>query len=366
MTPFPYTIYATDVDDATMDQMDECMSRHFVIRGALMADAHLGYEMPIGGVIVTDGWVVPAWVGYDIGCGVSVSEMFVPAEEAEKRAEDILDEIKKTVPMGFSQGKYDEYYQSTFADQLSDAAREAFIARGGSAALGTLGGGNHFIEIGYRGHFPGCVSIVVHSGSRGPGHGIASHYMDLCEHGGLSIRKDAGREYLSDCEVMMRFATVNRNIISKKVAEAIASVVGWDGPCATREVKVDTNHNHIKQIAGRIFVHRKGACSAEAGEIVAIPGNMRDGTYLCKGKGNPDGLASCSHGAGRALSRKQAKKNISMQEYERSMEGIVANVTEDNLDEAPAAYKDFDTVMDNQKDLVEIIDHITPIINVKG
>lgn len=234
--------------------------------------------------------------------------------------------------------------------------------------MGTLGGGNHFIEIGKDEN--GFVWIITHSGSRGVGHGIAQHYMRLASpngaasegHYGFHVDSTDGQNYINDLNICLDYALENRRILIDEVSKSICRHISGS---YDKNTLINRNHNHAELKDG-LWIHRKGATHAEKGMMGVIPGNMRDGSFIVEGKGNPESLYSSSHGAGRIMGRKEAKKTIKLEDFIETMKGITANKTEDLLDEAPMAYKNIFDVMEQQQDLVEVKNHITPIINIKG
>jgi tRNA-splicing ligase RtcB len=251
-----------------------------------------------------------------------------------------------------------------------------FHQKGGFKQLGTLGGGNHFIEIGHDEDQK--VWIIVHSGSRNVGHSTAQHYMSTAAymHTGKFKAKEGhfwfdatskpGKNYLMDMNLCLAFALKNRVYILDSVETAIQSVIGNKDHMLTHTM-INKTHNHIEFVGdGLGYVHRKGATQAYEGTLGVIPGNMRDGSFIVKGLGNRDSLYSSSHGAGRNLGRKKAKELIKLEDFVSQMDGIVAKVTEGTKDESPSAYKDIFQVMEDQKYLVKVLHHIKPIINVKG
>jgi len=365
--------------NTTMEQFRSAMAQPFAIKGALMPDAHPGYAMPIGGVVATDGVIVPAWVGYDIGCGVSATKFTVHEDTFFKPdvLEGIKERIKERVPLGFKHApepvRWLDYEEIPKTKVVSDQ----FENGDGFHQLGTLGGGNHFIEIGKDEE--GALWIVVHSGSRNVGHKTAQHYMRLAAnskkakegHFALLENSEEGQNYIKDMTFCLRFALFNRTLITMGVVAAVADMcLPIDGP-RNPPLELDIvnminrNHNHADKKGG-LWIHRKGATHAEEGMLGVIPGNMRDGSYIVKGKGNEEFLCSSSHGAGRAYGRKEAKEVLSMDSFKKDMAGIVADVTEGHLDESPEAYKNFNAVMEAQSEAVELVHHIKPIINVKG
>jgi len=365
-----YKIYADDMDKATEVQFLSAMGQPFVKRGALMPDAHLGYSLPIGGVVLTDNFVVPSWVGFDIGCGVCALEIKCSIGELKDHAGDIYNTILQNVPIGFKHHKKrtarDSYYNNAFTER----GHQVFASKGGTKQLGTLGGGNHFIEIGHDDSRK--TYIVIHSGSRGIGHGIASLYVRMADpdgkcrdgHHGFVADSALGRDYMLDQNVCLEFALENRKKMLQAVVHSIESSLYREVHCNWATF-INKNHNHAVETPEGIL-HRKGATDATLDSPGIIPGNMRDGTYIVRGLGNPESLWSSSHGAGRVLGRKAAKRELDMAEFTETMQGIKAKVHKSTLDESPMAYKDFRNVMYLQQDLVEIQCHIKPLINVKG
>ena len=370
----PIHIFAENPDPAAMSQFYEAMKQPFTLAGAVMPDIHKGYALPIGSVVVTDIVLVPAWVGYDIGCGVLAAPLNLTLEDLAGCVEDIHRGIHARVPTGFAWQEKDQ--PAGRVDKVLGSASiylRNVLTNGGWRQLGTLGGGNHFIELAIDSI--GRAWVVVHSGSRNVGHKVASHYMALAAgtqkaregHYGLTMRDPAGGMYLNDATVCQEFALENRWQILRSVLQAIETVLGRT-VCVDGDV-INRNHNCVEFLSTPVltgWVHRKGATSAYHGELGVVPGNMRDGTFIVRGKGNQDSLWSCSHGAGRVASRAHAKANFSLEEFQETMQGIVADVKASTLDEAPMAYKDIFSVMRQQEDLVEVVNHLTPILNVKG
>jgi tRNA-splicing ligase RtcB len=311
--------------------------------------------------------ILPSWVGFDIGCGMCALPTSFSATDIKQNSKAVFDEIYKHVPVGFTVHKH-PIECGLNPDDLTDLGRIAFDKRKGFRGIGTLGGGNHFIEIGKD--EDNNVWVIIHSGSRGVGHGIATEYMRLADpdnkardgHHGFRVDSDEGLAYINDMNWALEYALINRQHMMRAVIRAMhyhcEGAADW-------EQLINRNHNHAEEKDG-LWIHRKGATHAEDGMMGVIPGNMRDGSFIVRGKGNPDSLFSSSHGAGRVLGRKQAKRELDAGEFEATMQGITALVGESTIDESPMAYKDIFEVMRLQADLVDIIHHVTPIINVKG
>lgn len=367
-TDKPHAVFAEAIEQGAIDQFESAMNQPFTVRGALMPDAHQGYSLPIGAVVATDGVILPSWVGYDIGCGMCAMPTTFQAEDVRVFAKDIFDRIYAAIPTGFSHNALPTEWLAGDDLPMTPMLRERF-ARDGLRQLGSLGGGNHFIEVGED--ECGNVWIVIHSGSRGIGHATATHYMRAASgdgkaregHFGFDVGSDWGEDYMTDLAFCLEFALANRREMILRVERVLAEVTNrgygtWSG-------LINRNHNHAELKDG-LWIHRKGATHAEAGMMGVIPGNMRDGSFIVRGKGNPDALWSSSHGAGRVLGRKVAKQTLDLNDFRATMKGVTALVTPDTLDESPFAYKDIFEVMRLQADLVDVVAHVRPILNVKG
>lgn len=372
-------MHSLEVDAQT--QFNNCCGEDFVIAAALMPDAHSGYVAPIGSVIKTKGAVVPSWVGYDIGCGmiaVNISNDLKEQLLIKEHAQTLFDEINLTIPMGAGGHNHNDhiYYIDEMKSELNILKNSTqpsellqVTEQRSKPNLGTLGSGNHFIEILEH---EAETWLVIHSGSRGVGHYIGTHFMKTVS--GLEkgfeatyaiLDTDMKQEYMHYQNYCLQFALLNRLSMAKKVEEAILKITGI-AYCTTTQLWTNKNHNHCIEVEKDIYLHRKGATSSELGEYGVIPANMRDGCFLVKGLGNIDFLNSSSHGAGRVLSRSAAKKTITLDQFQEQMLGITAPVNINTIDESPSAYKDIIEVMELQKASVEIVKHLKPIINWKG
>jgi tRNA-splicing ligase RtcB len=366
-TDKPYKIFAEVLETEALKQFESAMQQPFTQRGALMPDAHAGYTLPIGAVVATEGVVLPSWVGYDIGCGMCALPTSYNADAVRSKAKDIFDGIYKAVPVGFSHNTRNTEWLAGDSLPRSRKMQEIF-GKNGLCQLGSLGGGNHFAEVGAD--ETGKVWIVLHSGSRGIGHATATHYMRIASgdgkaregHFGFSVDSAEGKDYIKDLSFCLAFALENRREMMRRIVLVLDSLVSGH---AEWDALINRNHNHAEQKDG-LWIHRKGATHAEAGMMGVIPGNMRDGSFIVRGKGNPEALSSSSHGAGRVLGRKEAKRTLSMNSFTEAMDGIVAMVTDKTLDESPFAYKSIFDVMRQQIDLVDVIAHVRPIVNIKG
>ncbi|MDR2167216.1 MAG: RtcB family protein [Clostridiales bacterium] len=343
---------------------------------ALMPDTHQGFGMPIGGVMAAIGHIVPNAVGVDIGCGVLASRTSLK-EISREDLKRVLGAVRKAIPMGFKHR--DKPLEIEPPPQGARIVQQEH--KSARRQVGTLGGGNHFIEV-QKGD-DGFIWFMVHSGSRNLGKKVCDHYNALAKEtmnsgkgfivpkawdlAYLNADAEGGRGYIIEMEYCQRFAKLNREIMSQVIAEIFEDVTG---------ANVLESHNVHHNYARREFhygkdtwVHRKGATSAKAGEIGIIPGSQGTKSYIVKGRGNPLSFESCSHGAGRVMGRKQAQRTLSLeQEIERlEAKGILHGLRGvRDLDEAASAYKCIDIVMEEQKDLVDIHIELTPLGVIKG
>lgn len=378
------TNFALNPDEKTLEQFKACYSEPFVVKASLMPDAHVGYVAPIGAVLATKDYLVPSWVGYDIGCGMTAAKLPKNLlKELLEKASLIYEQVKKQVPMGLgasndSDKLITEFTKKEYKVLLSDFKKGPhtkqvlqFLESGKALrSLGTLGHGNHFISL--NSDKSGTPWIVVHSGSRSVGHWIATLYMKKSSGKSVDFEKTypllstspEGKEYENLLKFGLEFAKLNRLEMANQVVLAIEKVL-------KKKVKftiwTNKNHNHALKESG-LFIHRKGATPAKRGEKGIIPGNMRDGSFLVEGKGNKDFIFSSSHGAGRALSRTQACQSLNLETFKKEMQaaGVIGNFTTDSLDESPEAYKDIYKVLDMQKKSIKIINHLKPFINWQG
>ncbi len=379
--------YALDADEETLKQFENCYSQNFVTAAALMPDAHKGYAAPIGAVLITKKFVVPAWVGYDIGCGL-IAVHFSPQEknidivkEAKAKAQQIYSAVSKKVPMGVGEiNKKSSSLSISSSLQFKKILEEFqqdpynkdvlnYLKTTAPKHLGTLGGGNHFIELSTD-EAQKELWLVIHSGSRGIGHKVATRYMikasgsktDYEKTFPLDTSSQIGKEYLNILDFGLKYALLNRLEMAHRVHKALETILKTS---LKSELWTNKTHNHALAEKGE-YIHRKGATPAKKGERGVIPANMRDGSFLVEGLGSAKFLHSSSHGAGRTLSRTQAKKQITLQHFKEEMQGITGTISQKTLDEAPDAYKDIFKVMEAQKASVKSIKHLLPIINWKG
>lgn len=398
-------IYAEHLEPKALAQFQKAMSLPCNIQGALMPDAHSGYTLPIGAIIKSDSVVFPSYVGYDIGCGMCAVKTDIPLTSIDLKL--LKTAILSTIPIGFAHHLQPQDLPTSVSSLPSTDLTAGLLKNLGPYQLGTLGSGNHFIELGVSSD--DLLQIIIHSGSRGLGKQVAEHYMKLAavesldkstfqkmfaeknghwrdknpegylkaldkfvrmhmntipdaeDHFGLNIHLTSGQNYLTDMHVCLEFALANR----KHMIETILVCLQQQIPTFKTTRFINRNHNHA-ELQGPFVIHRKGATHAEAGMLGVIPGNMKDGSFIVEGKGCPESLCSSSHGAGRVLSRKQAKTTLNYSDFVSSMSDIISNHSEDTLDESPLAYKNIFDVMELQKDLVSIVEHVRPVLNIKG
>ena len=356
-------IFTDEVDEVSISQVIQFLNHPIAENQKIrmMPDIHAGRGCTIGTTMTITDKVIPNLVGTDIGCGMEV--IYLDADEIDFERLDHI--VHHKVPHGYKKRTVPHHFMKDF--DLTELKCYFKLEAGGEGnfSLGTLGGGNHFIEINKSSN--GELILVIHSGSRRMGADVCEYYQNQAlkefkrfHH--MASDKDLiyceGRlfdDYIHDMKIMQEFAVVNR----KAIADTILSEYGMD---CTRTFT--TIHNYIDMDR---MILRKGAVSANKNETLIIPINMRDGSIICKGKGNSDWNYSAPHGAGRLLSRKRAKEVLSFDEFEKEMEEIYStSVKKSTLDESPMAYKSIDNILNNVEDTVNIIDIVKPIYNFKA
>ena len=391
----PVKLWLDNIEEGALEQAKHLANLPFAFKHiAIMPDCHQGYGMPIGGVMATKGVIVPNAVGVDIGCGMCAVKTSLTDIDI-KTLKKIMGEIRKVVPVGFNHQKekqdenlmpmsYDEINQRNMSYGHYEVIEEEYNSA--LRQIGTLGGGNHFIEIqkGSDGH----IWIMIHSGSRNLGKKVADYYNKLAiqlnnkwysqvpkewELAFLPVDTKEARDYLKEMNFCVDFAFANRKLMMDKIKNIFEWVLSEQ---ADKDVLFDPMiniaHNYARlenHFGQNVWVHRKGATSAREGEVGIIPGSQGTKSYIVKGKGNPQSFESCSHGAGRRIGRMQARRELNLEDEIESLnkKGIIHSIrTQKDLDEAPSAYKSIKKVMDNQKDLVEILVELTPLAVIKG
>ncbi len=380
----PIKLWLDDIEAGAMQQARNLANLPFVFRHiAVMPDAHQGYGMPIGGVMAAEDVIIPNAVGVDIGCGicaVRTSLTNISTEQLKKT----LGAIRRLIPLGFKHHKQKQnpaLMPKPAGGFLEDLKIVPGEYKNALTQLGTLGGGNHFIEIqqGNDGH----IWLMVHSGSRNLGYRVANYYNKLAgelnrkwgskippkwQLAFLPVDSEPGQVYLREMQFCVDFAYANRRLMMERVQDAVMSVVM---PVSFGEL-INIAHNYAARevhFEKNVMVHRKGATRARAGEIGIIPGSQGAPSYLVRGKGNPESFSSCSHGAGRRMGRKQAQRQLDLNTERKRLDdmGVLHGIRHArDLDEAAGAYKDINKVIEEQLDLVEVVVELRPLAVVKG
>ncbi len=383
----PIEVWATDLEPAAEAQVRNVAGLPFIhSHVALMADAHVGKGSTIGTVIATDGAILPAAVGVDIGCGMCALKLpFKVDQLGDLKA--LRHSIERSIPSGREGNR-----------ELTDRTAKAFselgvpascsaddrVVKNAALQLGSLGGGNHFIEI--CEDLAGQAWIMLHSGSRNIGLTLAEKHIDKAK--GLMKERlirlpdpdlayfteemPEFKAYLDDLHWAQAYAKANRNEMLLRVLKDVSHHVFSDNRLmaeADQCFRVDCHHNYCQKehhFGKDVWVTRKGAVSAQLGEFGIIPGSMGVKSFIVKGKGNPDSFHSCSHGAGRKMSRSQARKLFKESDLKKQTEGVECRKDRAVVDEIPGAYKNIDEVMANQTDLVEPVFQLKQVLCVKG
>jgi tRNA-splicing ligase RtcB len=389
----PVKMWLDDVEDSALEQAKNIANLPFAYRHvALMPDAHMGYGMPIGGVLATKGVVVPNSVGVDIGCGMSFVGTTIPAAVAKEAVvedkpflEAICKKVKRIVPVGFSKHKQPQEWVGF--DSAPDLGIIKDNLENAAMSLGTLGGGNHFIE--FQEDQNGRLCVMLHSGSRNLGKRICDFFTSIAKRENsrwyssvdsskslsfLPMDTFYGEQYWKAMEFAMEFAKQNRHLMMERIKNLLFNMLRkYAGVSHSGiELEVNVHHNYAAKenhFGENVIVHRKGATRARDGEYGIIPGSQGTKSYIVVGKGNQDSFHSCSHGAGRIMGRKAAQRTLSLEEEKRKLDeqGIVHGIrTKEDLDEASGAYKPIDVVMANQMDLVGVEMELHPLAVIKG
>jgi tRNA-splicing ligase RtcB (3'-phosphate/5'-hydroxy nucleic acid ligase) len=384
------------LDDRAKQQLVNVAKLPFVFRWvAAMPDVHWGVGATVGSVIPTKGAIIPAAVGVDIGCGMIAVETTLKAVHLPDNLHHIREAIEKAVPHGRTHhggpgdrgawheipARNQEVWGSLKPRYDGILAKHPKLDRGNHANhLGTLGTGNHFVEV--------CLDeadrvwFMLHSGSRGVGNRMGSYFIELA-------RKDMQRffinlpdqdlayfpehtehfeDYFEAVEWAQDYARANRDLMMEQIVAAVRNSGDVPPFEATAEV-INCHHNYVAReshYGENVMVTRKGAVRAREGDLGIIPGSMGARSFIVRGKGNPESFHSCSHGAGRAMSRNEAKKRFTVADHIRMTEGVECRKDADVIDETPAAYKPIDAVMTAQSDLVEVLHTLHQVVCVKG
>ena len=386
----PVKIWTDDVDERSLDQLRNIASLPFIHHHvAAMPDVHLGIGATIGSVIATHKAIIPAAVGVDIGCGMVAARLSITANEIdEKSLQKVFDQISRDVPVGRAQHRHDRVLVDVARPfeaglkSLTDRHPELIKAFGQDSKwinqIGTLGGGNHFIEV--------CLDesnqvwVMLHSGSRGIGNVIASYFIALA-------RKDMERwmiqlpdrdlayfpegsehfaDYVEAVHWAQDYAMQNRRSMLELVLAALKRHLP---PFEVTSEAVNCHHNYVameNHYGENVWVTRKGAIRAREGDLGIVPGSMGARSFIVRGRGNPESFCSSAHGAGRRMSRTAAEKQFTVDDMVAQTHGVICRKDKDVIDEIPGAYKDIDQVMTNQADLTEILHTLKQVVCVKG
>src|SRR5438876_10776314 len=384
------------LEDQARQQLLNVAQLPFIFKWvAAMPDVHWGMGATVGSVIPTKGAIIPAAVGVDIGCGMMAVETDLNAQDLPDNLKGMRSAIEKAVPHGRTNhgghgdvgawreipSRNNEVWQTLKPRYDAILEKHPKLDRGNHANhLGTLGTGNHFIEV--------CLDesetvwFMLHSGSRGVGNRMGNYFIDVA-------RKDMKKffvnlpdidlayfpehtdhfdDYVEAVEWAQDYARRNRDLMMEQIAGAVRA--SGELPPFNAELKaINCHHNYVAREAHfgeNILVTRKGAVRAREGDMGIIPGSMGARSFIVRGKGNPESFSSCSHGAGRAMSRKEAKRRFTVEDHMRMTDGVECRKDEDVIDETPAAYKPIDAVMAAQADLVEIVHTLRQVVCVKG
>lgn len=377
----PIKLWTLQIEPGALEQAKHLANLPFAFHHiAIMPDVHEGYGMPIGGVLATEGVIIPNAVGVDIGCGMCAARTTLKNISRDKLKE-ILGEIRRIIPTGFSHHLKSQSLEAMpkISGNLPVVKSQFERAR---RQVGTLGGGNHFVEIqkGSDGH----IWVMVHSGSRNIGKRIADYYNKLAvrlrpkfqseipikwQLDFLPADSEEGRQYLEEMRYCVEFALANRRLMIKNIAKIFEAKT--DGQLLLDEM-INIAHNYAsfeKHFGKEVIIHRKGATQAKKGQLGIIPGSQGNSSFIVRGKGNPESFESCSHGAGRKIGRNEARRTLILEEEIKKLDqkGVLHAIRGKNdLDEAPGAYKDIDEIMENQNDLVETLVELEPLAVVKG
>ena len=379
----PIKIWTDFVEESAMEQAyNLSMHPRSFSHIALMPDVHAGYGMPIGGVVAFDNAISPNSVGVDIGCGIIFAKTGLRVDDTPSNViENVVEGIRMEIPTGFNHRDrpHKEWMPKNFdLDSMPIVKKEWESA---AHQIGTLGGGNHFIELQVDKN--GEICVMIHSGSRNIGKKVADFYIDIARDLNIKTGEEIPskwdlayletdsvymKQYLLEMDFCLAFAEASRTVMKWLIELTFNEEVG---PTYFYDI-IDVHHNYVNKethFGKDVWVHRKGATAAAKGQMGIIPGSQGTSSYIVSGKGNEDSFSSCSHGAGRKMGRKEAKRSLVLEDEIKMLDekGIIHGIRNvSDLDEAPSAYKDIDSVMKFQEDLVAIENTLTPLAVVKG
>jgi tRNA-splicing ligase RtcB len=361
---------------------------------AVMPDVHLGKGSTIGSVIPTLGAIIPAAVGVDIGCGMMAAKTTLNARDLPDNLAPLRSAIEKAIPHGLTpkfrgrdRGSWEnppsavDVAWGQLKDEFDVICEKTPKLKNTNnyRHLGTLGSGNHFVEVCLDEE--GSVWVMLHSGSRGVGNAIGSHFIELAQQDmrthianlpdkDLAYLEEGTQHYDDYVEAVgwaQKFARMNREVMMQNLIASVRTVI--TKPFQTHVEAVNCHHNYVQKerhFGKDVLVTRKGAVSAREGELGIIPGSMGAKSFIVRGKGNPESFNSCSHGAGRTMSRNEAKRRFSLEDQVKATAGVECRKDEGVIDEIPMAYKDIEAVMKAQEELVEVVHTLKQVVCVKG
>jgi tRNA-splicing ligase RtcB len=386
----PVKVYTSEIEPQARQQLINISQLPIVHHHvAAMPDVHLGIGATVGSVIPTVRAIIPAAVGVDIGCGMMAVRLSLTGNDfSEKKLNSIFNQVNRDIPVGFDQhGDRDVRAQAAkrfekglkkILDKHSGIQQRVGKRSSWAHQMGSLGGGNHFIEL--------CLDesnqawVMLHSGSRGIGNAIGTYFIALAKRDAeknqlqlpdrdLAYFPEGAAHFADYVEAVgwaQDYARANRAEIMELVLDALRRHLP---AFEVTGAAVNCHHNYVERehhFGEDVWLTRKGAIRAREGELGIIPGSMGTRSYIVRGRGNPESFHSCAHGAGRRMSRNQAKKDFSLQDLRRQTEGVICRKDHGVLDEIPGAYKSIDEVMANQSDLVEIVHSLKQVLCVKG
>lgn len=388
----PVKIYTDDIEHEALQQLIN-IAQLPIVHGhiAAMPDVHMGIGATVGSVIPTKQAIIPAAVGVDIGCGMNAVQLSVRAEDLPDNLAPLRSAIEAVVPVGFSQHKArqapgDAHSLRTLNDRLAIIVdkhpavikmqkrfNETWLCQ-----LGTLGGGNHFVEL--------CLDqeqrlwVMLHSGSRGLGNVLGRYFIALAKKDmqrlqsnlpdrDLAYFKEGSQwfaDYVEAVNWAQDYALLNRREMMRLILQALKNHLP---PFTLHGEAINCHHNYVaieEHFGEKLFITRKGAISARMGQLGIIPGSMGARSYIVRGLGNPESMCSCAHGAGRRMSRSEAKRRFNREDLAEQTQGVECRKDSGVIDEIPGAYKDIDQVMANQSDLVEVVHTLKQVVCIKG
>jgi tRNA-splicing ligase RtcB len=372
----PILAWARAVPAGAVKQLQHIARQPYVVEHiAVMPDVHMSEGVAVGTVFATERSIVPGALGGDLGCGVSAVRFELPAASLDTaELTRLLAAFARAIPVGDAvhRGRGLPLPPELQAERLSTHRLQREWERLAPRHLGTLGGGNHFLELDRDAG--GDLWLLLHTGSRGVGAAIAAHHLRVAQaHGegtlpGLRTDTPEGAACLADTALACRFARANRDALLQRAVEVLTEALGQGADPGSR---VDVHHNHVAaepHFGRTLLVHRKGAVGLAAGERGLIPGSMGTASYLVAGKGEPRAFGSCSHGAGRVMTRKEARARIRPAALEHALRRVVFDTgrTASLVEEAPAAYRDITEVLEDEEQLVAPLLRLTPIAVLKG